>query len=99
MAFDIRIKCRDVTPMVVDAWIAEVQARGEYWMRAAELLVAYAIGKPKEHVEVTGPEGGPLAVALAGLTIEQVLALVSDEKTVDALPATPAALPTGEGKG
>jgi hypothetical protein len=62
-----------VDEKVVDAWIDEVEKRGEDWMRASELLAAYGYGKPPATVEVTGEDGGP---------IEHEVALTADERLV-----------------
>ena len=34
--------------------------RGKEWVRCSELLASYAMGKPKQMVELAGDEGGPL---------------------------------------
>lgn len=59
-----RLKARvKVDELVIDAWVAEIQGRGPDWMKASELLTAYAYGRPV--VAVSGPDEGPIPVAVA----------------------------------
>lgn len=51
---------------VVQAWIAEVVAQGEAWVKCSELLAAYGYGKPAsapEDNEALAQSGRPLANA------------------------------------
>lgn len=36
-------------------------------IRAVELILAYGNGKPKQGVEISGPDGGPVTIASADL--------------------------------
>lgn len=60
-----REKCRKaVDERVIDAWITEVQNQGENWMKASELLAAYAYGRPTQAVEHSGEGGEPLSIQI-----------------------------------
>src|SRR4051812_18466254 len=42
-----KLRCREVVDLVCfDAWKAEVEAKGEHWVKCSELLAAYGYGKP-----------------------------------------------------
>lgn len=64
VAEEFRAACRERTPEVLAAWSDEVATRGENWMKAAELLMAYAHGRPTQHVDATH--------SLAEMTDEQL---------------------------
>lgn len=65
-----------VDEVVIDAWADEIElrdraimtpagpmdmvCRGKDWMKATELATAYALGKPSQSVEMSGPDGGPI---------------------------------------
>lgn len=48
----------------IDAWVARIVergiAKGDY--KPLEALLNRILGKPKEYVELTGPDGGPLNI-------------------------------------
>lgn len=77
VARDFRERCRAY--MEVEGWdniiamASNPKDRDKY--RAAELIAAYAYGKPKQGLEVTGDEGGP--VILAALTPEERAAKIA----------------------
>jgi hypothetical protein len=48
---------------VIKYWEKEVVNEGPNAMKASELLVAYAYGKPSQAVELSGKEGGPIEVS------------------------------------
>jgi hypothetical protein len=55
-----------------DRLLAALRApQADYHFRVIELLAGYAYGKPKLGVELTGADGGP--VALLGLTTPELL--------------------------
>lgn len=63
VAEEFKERCRKaVDEHVFAAWLNEVQCGGENWAKAAELLAAYAYGKPSQ--SIVGAEGGPLEVIL-----------------------------------
>lgn len=64
----------------LEAWAEEVRNRGPQWVKAAELLVAYAYGKPSSAPEDLDAlrESGPKALAV--LTREELLAVARGEK-------------------
>jgi hypothetical protein len=46
--------------------------------RALDLLAAYAYGKPKQGLEVSGADGGPVMLArVGGMTDDELKALVA----------------------
>ena len=49
---------------VLDAWIGEVVARGDEWMRAAENLASYGYGKPAQAVQVSADENAGLEIVI-----------------------------------
>ncbi|MCA2981456.1 MAG: hypothetical protein INH41_05560 [Myxococcaceae bacterium] len=55
--------------LVIEAWETEVRERGPHWLRASELLTAYAYGKPSafdEEAEAEGPQA-PRELVVAAL--------------------------------
>jgi hypothetical protein len=48
-------------------------------LRAAELVLAYVLGRPSEHVELTGAEGGPMEFATYNDHERQLLTQVLDD--------------------
>lgn len=44
--------------------VATIKALGKEYMKASELLAAYAHGKPRQQLEHTGPEGEALSVTV-----------------------------------
>ena len=61
---EFRIKARKVVDLkVIQFWEEEIDSRGPNAIKASELLVAYAYGKPSQAVELTGKEGGPIEVS------------------------------------
>lgn len=46
--------------LIIEAWVKEVEGRGEDWAKASELLAAYAFGKPPQGLEISGLDGGPI---------------------------------------
>lgn len=60
---ELQAKCtRVVDDVVVDAWIQEVQLRGDDWVECSKLLAAYGYGKPTQKIEHSG-----------ALTLEQLI--------------------------
>lgn len=58
-------RCRKaVDERVIDAWISEVASLGDNWMKASELLAAYAYGRPTQAVEHSGGDGEPLSIQI-----------------------------------
>lgn len=62
---EIELRPREV---ITQAGPFEMVSRGKEWMRASELIAAYALGKPAQAVEVSGPEGGPVRVDVRELS-------------------------------
>ena len=62
VAAEFKERCRAfVDEHVIAAWENEVRTLGEHWMKASELLAAYAYGKPTQAVEHTGADGEALS--------------------------------------
>jgi hypothetical protein len=60
VAAEFRQRARKaVDDHVIAAWIAEVEAQGEHWVKCSELLAAYGYGKPTQPMEHSGPDGAP----------------------------------------
>lgn len=53
VAEEFRAECRDFSPTAFAKLKAEVAKKGENWFRAAELILAYAHGKPTQPVAVS----------------------------------------------
>lgn len=71
IADEFRDKARKaVDDSVLDAWIEEVESRGDEWVRCSELLAAYGYGKPSQPVEHSGADGGPLTVTVEFVGME-----------------------------
>jgi len=64
-----------VDETVLSAWIREVETLGDEWVRCSELLAAYGYGKPSSAPEDL--EAVKRAAPLAGLSVEQILALAA----------------------
>ena len=65
IADEFRDKSRKaVDDHVLDAWIEEVENRGEEWVRCSELLAAYGYGRPPQSVEHPGAGVGLLTVTV-----------------------------------
>lgn len=59
-----RLKARaKVDELVIDAWVQEIEGRGEDWIKASELLTAYAYGRPTQ--AISGPDDSPIPIAIA----------------------------------
>lgn len=53
---EFRKRAREaVDEHVLDGWIEAVKTKGDGWLKASELLVAYAYGKPTQTVEMVDP--------------------------------------------
>jgi len=50
-------------------WLTAIERRHKDHVRAAELLLAYDVGKPVQAIEVSGPEGGPIDTGDGGLRL------------------------------
>lgn len=76
MPDELKVKIRSEIPRVVDFWIATYQNESENFQnrnKAAENLVAYGYGKPKESVDVD------LSGRVEGITIEIVKKIDADD--------------------
>ena len=62
---------------VIAAWISEVEAMGDNWIKASELLAAYGYGRPAQSMELTGKGGGP--IEYRDMTTEQLKALLAQQ--------------------
>lgn len=58
-------------------------------LKAAEILLAYAYGKPTERHEITGADGGPVEFADASATIKRRLARLAAVSGAGEVPAEP----------
>ena len=57
--------CRTYTPEAMDALLAAIRdPERRYHVKAIELLLAYAHGKPKQAVDVSGELGGRLEIVI-----------------------------------
>lgn len=67
---EFKLRCSLITDMVVvDAWEREVKEQGPDWVKCSELLANHGKGKPKESVELTGKNGGPIESVSATLDL------------------------------
>jgi hypothetical protein len=78
VAKEFRARCRDFMQAhgwrQLEAIACDRKDRDKY--RALELIAAYAYGKPKQGIELTGADGGP--VELATLTPEERAARIGE---------------------
>lgn len=64
--------------VVLDAWVKEIESKGEDWVKASELLANYAFGRPVQGLEITGAEGGPIETSshdLSKLSTDELRAM------------------------
>jgi hypothetical protein len=61
-------------------YLTAIDRRHRDHVRAAELILAYELGKPVESVELSGPDGGPIESvdAFDGMTSERELARIQE---------------------
>lgn len=52
LAAEFRDDCRAILPKALERWKEEIKSKGPDWLRASELVAAYAVGKPTQRVEV-----------------------------------------------
>lgn len=79
---ELRDRClRAVNDKVIAAWESEVDAMGDDWVKASELLAAYGLGKPSQAVELTGKDGGPIETRkVTELTRDELMAIAAGAK-------------------
>lgn len=63
-----------VDKLVLKAWVKEIESEGPNWMKASELMTAYAYGKPKDSLELSQDPDAPVN-EFAKLTHEQLEAI------------------------
>lgn len=70
-AFRDRCK-RAVDEHVIDAWIEEVESRGDNWVKCSELLSAYGLGKPAQSIELGAADNAlRISIEVAGVDPER----------------------------
>ena len=76
-----RDRCRKaVDEHVIDAWIEEIESRGEYWLKASELVAAYGCGKPPAAQEDREAlQARPLVVLSDAEVVQAARALLEDD--------------------
>lgn len=63
VAAELKARClKAVDEKVIKAWIAEIDAMGDHWVKCSELLAAYGLGKPTQ--PISGEDSGPIKVAV-----------------------------------
>ena len=80
IAREFQERCRNF--MDAEGW-AELERmaksrKSEHHMRALELVTAYAVGKPMQRQEVSGPDGRPIAYTDMSWASEKELAALVD---------------------
>lgn len=59
---EVRLKTRTIRAQ--GGHLVEVECRGEDWIKASQLIAAYAYGEPTKQVEHTGANGEALSVTV-----------------------------------
>ncbi len=67
-----------VDDLVIKRWALEIETDGPSWVKCTELLVAYAYGKPKEHIELSQDPDAPVNHRTA-LTLEELQAIARSQ--------------------
>ena len=81
VAAEFRDKCRRVVDaLCIQAWEAEVEGKGEDWLRASELLAAYGYGRPSK-AEGDGETEAPRLPE--GLTLDELRAIARTAKQAE----------------
>jgi hypothetical protein len=58
---EFRSTCRQHAEAHLPRLISEIEAGGQHWVKAWELLAAYGFGKPTQ--PIAGEDGGPVQIA------------------------------------
>jgi hypothetical protein len=62
---EFKQQCRDHSPLALQTLLESLKdEEGNVRNKAAEILLAYAWGKPTQAVEMSGPEGSPVSISI-----------------------------------